>query len=146
MKDTYSDQNKSTKSRIWIIRILIFIVFALNVTCAFQFLREPAAFAPSFDLSGEAGIMVIRSLGVLFLMWNVPYGIAILQPGRYFIALVSAVIMQFIGVLGESWIYFQILSLLYTKIAILRFIWFDAGGLLLLLIAMLLMLRERKNG
>jgi hypothetical protein len=145
MKDKLSDQNKAAKSGIWITRILIFIVFALNVTCAIQFLRQPAAFAPSFDLSGEAGIMVMQSLGVLFLMWNVPYGIAILQPGRYFIALVSVVIMQFIGVLGESWIYFQIQSLILSKSSILRFIWFDTAGFFLLLIAMLLMVRERKN-
>jgi hypothetical protein len=146
MKDKLSDQNKAVKSRIWITRILIFIVFTLNVTCAIQFLRQPASFAPSFDLSSEAGIMVIQSLGVLFLMWNVPYAIAIIHPDRYYVALVSAVIMQSIGVLGESWIYFQIQSLILSKLSILRFIWFDTAGFFLLLIAMLLIVRERKNG
>lgn len=131
---------------LWISRLLIFIVFALNITCAIQFLRQPSVFAPSFNLSGEAGIVVIRSLGVLFLMWNVPYLIAILHPKKYFVALVSSLIMQGIGVLGESWIYLQIQSLPFAKTSIIRFIWFDAVGLILLLAALFLVWRKRKNG
>lgn len=131
---------------LWTARLLIFIVFTLNITCAIQFLGQPSVFTPSFNLSGETGIIAIRSIGVLFLMWNVPYVIAILHPKKYFIALVSSVIMQGIGVLGESWIYLQIHSLPFAKSSILRFIWFDAFGLILLMAAFILIQRRRLNG
>jgi hypothetical protein len=95
---------------------------------------------------GEAGIVVIRSLGILFIMWNVPYAIAIYHPYQYSVALISAVLMQLIGFIGETWIYFSIQTLVNTKSSIMRFMIFDFAGLLLLLIAFALLFKKRKNG
>jgi hypothetical protein len=45
-----------------------------------------------------------KGIGLLFLMWNVPDLIALWNPKKYFLALKLAVTMQFIGLLGESYI------------------------------------------
>jgi hypothetical protein len=97
-------------------------------------------------LEGEAGTVVIRSLGILFIMWNVPYAIAIYHPYRYPVALISALMMQLIGFIGETWIYFGIHSLMNTRSSILRFMIFDFAGLLLLSVAFALLFNKRKNG
>lgn len=146
MKNNSQDLSKSTGFSLWVSRILILIVFTLNLSCSIQFLLQPATYAPSFNLIGETGIIVIESIGILFLMWNVPYAIAIIHPARYFVALLSAVIMQGIGVLGESWIFINIQSLPTAKLSIQRFIVFDAAGFILLLAALSIMFRMRKNG
>ena len=44
----------------------------------------------------------MRGLGILFLMWNVPYAVALVQPRAHRTALLEAVAMQAIGLAGES--------------------------------------------
>lgn len=142
----FSNESRKDPSKIFLVRILIALVFASNILCAFQFLINPSGYIQQFNLEGEAGTVVIRSLGILFFMWNVPYAIALFNPYRYSIALFSAVVMQLIGFLGETWIYFSIQSLVNTKSSILRFMVFDFVGLVVLSIAFALLFNKRKNG
>ena len=130
----------------WLVRVLIGIVVFFNLDAAFSFLILPKAYAPGFELSGVPGQVIIQGMGLLFLMWNVPYIIAILDPLRHFTSLIEAVIMQAIGVFGES----ILLSLMpgdhaMIKASTMQFIVFDAGGLILLVIGFFITLRLRKH-
>ena len=70
--------------------------------CALIFLISPSWFAPSYELNGEVGDVVIRAFGILFLMWNVPYLFAAWNPQRHRVSLWQAIIMQTIGLIGET--------------------------------------------
>jgi hypothetical protein len=77
-------------------------------------------------------------MGILFLMWNVPYALAAWHPRRHRTSLLEALIMQAIGLLGET----ALLLLLPPgheplRATAMRFIFFDGFGLLLLLVAAL---------
>ncbi len=122
----------------WLAQSLILPVTAWNLQAALAFLLQPEQFAPGFMLSGTPGAAAVRGVGILFVMWNVPYLVALCNPQKYFLALQLAVAMQAVGLVGETWI----LSTLTAEYALLadsirRFIAFDAAGLLLLLIALL---------
>jgi len=82
------------------------------------------------------GIVYVRGIGLLFLMWNVPYFVAVLDPMKYRVSLYEATVMQVIGLVGETLL---LLSLPVGHQAlqntVRRFILFDAVGLLLLLLA-----------
>jgi hypothetical protein len=126
--------------RIWISRLFIGVVTAWNLQAAFVFVFSPGMLAGAYELSGAAGEAAVRGVGVLFLIWNVPYLFALFDPIRYKLALYFALLMQLIGLIGESYI----LSTLSAEHAILnnsisRFITFDATGLLLLALAYLLL-------
>ena len=117
-------------------RILVGVVFLVNVQSATVFLVTPSGYAPGFEIPGQLGEAVVRGFGVLFLMWNVPYAIALWHPLRYRIALLMAVAMQAIGLLGESFILTTLpVKHALARASILRFIIFDGLGLLLLLVA-----------
>jgi hypothetical protein len=81
-------------------------------------------------------------MGILFLMWNVPYAFALWHPLRFRVSLLSAVIMQAIGAAGET-----VLLLTFPpgyallKSSVLRFIIFDTAGLVMLIIAGILVWR-----
>ena len=124
------------KARLWVSRILVGIVTAWNLQAALVFILRPERFAPGFELTGEPGAVAMRGTGILFLMWNVPYLVALWHPVRYRLALGMALAMQFIGVVGESWTLYA-LQFEHTllKISIWRFIGFDTVGLLLLVVA-----------
>ncbi len=135
-----------TPVAVWLARLFIFVVFFFNVQCAIAFLAAPQAYAPAFELAGPAGEGMVRGLGVLFLMWNVPYAVALWHPLRYRVSLVEAVAMQAIGVTGET----LLLAALPTghdvlRASVTRFIAFDASGLALLLIAFWLAARLPSN-
>jgi hypothetical protein len=125
--------------RLWLARVLIFIVIAWNLQAALVFLLSPAAFSPGFELTGVPGAAAVRGIAVLFMMWNVPYIVACWHPQRHKTALKEALAMQFIGLIGESFI-FATLSAEHALLqaSILRFIAFDAAGLVLLVGAFLL--------
>lgn len=132
--------------RIWPARLLIGIVFFFNVQCALAFLIAPQNYAPAFELSGAPGAGMVRGMGILFLMWNVPYAAALWQPMRHFFSLTEAVVMQTIGLVGETLIWLK-LPVVHTMVrgSILRFIWFDGGGLVLLLAAWVIVYTLRKG-
>lgn len=127
--------------RLWGARFLIAIVVAWNLECALVFLLHPAAFAPGFELVGVPGQAAVRGIAVLFIMWNVPYIVALAQPRRNKISLWEALAMQILGLMGETIIFFSLPTghpVLYASL--LRFIIFDAAGVALLLGALLLAL------
>lgn len=117
-------------------RLLIGAVFLFNVQCALVFLVFPGSYAPAFELPGEIGEAMIRGMGVLFLMWNVPYAVALWDPTRHRLAMWEALVMQAIGVIGESIIYLTLSpSYAIARASVARFIIFDAVGLLALVAA-----------
>jgi hypothetical protein len=119
--------------RSWIARILIAVVVAWNLECALVFLLNPAAFVPSFELTGIPGEAAVRGMAILFVMWNIPYLVALWNPRRNRVSLWEALAMQMVGVIGESIIFLTIPSehtILHTSL--LRFIAFDAAGVVAL--------------
>jgi hypothetical protein len=101
-----------------------------------MFIIKPDAFTWGFELNGETGEAMIQGLGVLFLMWNIPYVFAVWNPIKFRISLYEAILMQTIGVFGESLILVSISG--YHPIVqstILRFIAFDAFGLFALIVS-----------
>ncbi len=83
-------------------RVCIGVVLAWNVQCALAFLIVPAPYASGFELPGPAGDAAVRGIGLLFLMWNVPYAVALWHPVRHRVSLYEALAMQGIGLAGES--------------------------------------------
>jgi hypothetical protein len=131
---------------IWLARLLIGMVFFFNVQCSVAFLISPDNYAPAFELAGAPGESMVRGLGVLFLMWNVPYAVALWHPVRHFVSLTEAVGMQAIGVVGETliWLRLPVIHAL-ARSAVLRFMVFDASGLILLTVAWILVYVQRKR-
>jgi hypothetical protein len=116
-----------------IARVLIGLVLLVNIQCALVFLINPAAYMGGFGLEGIVGEQMVRAMGVLFLMWNVPYTFALVHPRKHRISLVEAVVMQAIGLVGETAIH--LLGGPYPSPigrTITRFIIFDGIGLVLL--------------
>jgi hypothetical protein len=126
----------SEKAGLWIARLLIGLVTAWNLQAALAFIFWPEQFAPGFELTGIPGAVAVRGTGILFLMWNVPYLLALWHPRKYRLVLGLALVMQFIGLVGESLMLVSLPqghTLLHASIA--RFIAFDASGLVLLAVA-----------
>jgi hypothetical protein len=122
--------------RAWRSRLLVGLVFAWNVQAALIFLVNPGAYVSGYELNGATGEAAIRGVGVLFLMWNVPYAAALWNPIRYRLALTLALVMQLIGLVGESFILSTLgAEHVILRASILRFILFDAAGLTLLALA-----------
>jgi hypothetical protein len=125
--------------RIWAARLLIAAVVVWNLECALVFWLNPGGFATGFELTGIPGAAAVRGFAVLFVMWNIPYLVALWQPHHHRLSLWEALVMQTIGVFGESYILFSLPSghlMLHTSL--LRFIAFDASGAVALLGALLL--------
>ena len=121
----------------WTLRGLIAPVFAWNVQCAVAFLSAPAGYAAGFELSGVPGEGMVRGMGVLFLMWNVPYAVALWHPRRHRTSLIEALVMQSIGLVGETalWLTLPAGHALLRSSA-WRFMLFDGAGLVLLALAL----------
>lgn len=121
---------------MWAARLLIGLVLTWNVQCAILFLWSPQAFAPGFELSGVAGEGMLRGIGILFLMWNVPYAVALLNPLRFHVSMYEAIAMQAIGLLGESTLLLALpAGHMALRSSVLRFITYDGVGLAALILA-----------
>ena len=130
--------------RLWISRLLIAYVLFVNVQSAVLFLLQPEAYAPGFELSGAAGAGMVRGMGLLFLMWNVPYAMALSHPVRRRLSLYEALVMQAIGLFGETFLLLSLPpghSVLVDSVG--RFILFDGIGLGVLVVALALTLNLR---
>ncbi len=128
---------RRTGLSLWWARSAIAPVLAWNVQCAVAFLAQPARYAPGFEVPGVPGEALVRGMGVLFLMWNVPYAVALWHPRRHRTSLIEALVMQGIGLVGET----LLLRTVPAGYALLRgsatrFILFDGVGLLLLGLAL----------
>jgi hypothetical protein len=122
------------KDPLWLARLSIGLVTLLNLQCALVFILWPQSYAPGFELSGVSGAGMLRGMGILFVMWNVPYLVALWHPAHHRLSLYEAMTMQAVGVVGESLILFTLPvghPILGASLA--RFIFFDGGGLILLL-------------
>lgn len=127
-------------------RIAVAAVFALNVQCALQFVLWPEAFAGAYELSGVAGEAAVRGLGVAFLMWNATYPTVIASPRRFQALYAVVLVQQAIGLVGETAILLELPAGHDVLAAsILRFIAFDAGGLVLMAAAFAWMLIRRAS-
>ena len=134
------------KRLLWTARSLVGVVTFLNLQAAFLFMLRPQHFFGGFELSGKPGMAMIRGMGLLFLMWNIPYIVALIHPLRHYVSLIEAVIMQAIGVAGES-ILLATLPQVHPQLhaSVMRFIYFDGGGLALLLAAFFLIRSLKKS-
>jgi len=137
---------KKDFARLLLPRVLIFLVLAMNLQCALAYIFDPLPYVAPFELSGEPGRAAVVGIGILFLMWQVPYVFALIHPLRNHRSLLEAVLMQAIGLLGES-LLLRSIPLEHTALraSISRFIIFDAGGLLLLLAAAVFTFRLLKS-
>ena len=120
-----------------IARILIGLVFLGNIQCALVFLFNPSPYMVGFGLEGGVGEQIVRAFGLLFLMWNVPYAFALANPVKHRISLIEAVIMQAIGLIGETSI--LLIGGTYPspiESTLRCFILFDGIGLVFLLVAL----------
>lgn len=142
-----SDLHSISPLRLWLSRLLIAYVLFVNVQCALLFLVQPDLYAPGFELGGTAGAGMVRAMGLLFLMWNVPYAVALSHPVRRRVSLYEALVMQAIGLFGETLL---LLSLPSGHPALVestgRFILFDAIGLGALVVALFLTLNLKFTG
>ena len=131
---------KTRRATLWLARLMLTVVFCFNVSCALPFVARPEAYAPSFEVSGVAGEALVRGMGILFLMWNVTYPLAIWHPYRYRWLFLSISVQQAIGLTGETW---MLLTLPPGHAALAetgrRFIAFDGGGFAAMLVAFTLM-------
>jgi len=120
--------------RLWTARLLIGLVAGWNIQAALAFILWPDRYAPGFELTGVPGVAAVRGTGILFLMWTVPYLAALWHPQKYRLLILLALMMQFIGLVGESFI---LLTLPQGHVSlcasISRFIIFDASVLVLLI-------------
>ncbi len=115
----------------WFARLTVGAVFLVNVDCALALVIRPERYAPSFEVDGVAGQVLVRGMGILFLMWNATYPPVLLQPQRQRTLFAVLLAQQVIGVMGESWMLLALPPdhpVLYTSG--LRFVLFDALGLL----------------
>jgi hypothetical protein len=128
-------RNDTRKSdlHVWASRLLIATVVTWNLQCALVFFLHPEIYAPGFELTGIQGEAAMRGFAVLFMMWNIPYLVALWHPRRQRVSLWEALVMQSVGLIGESLILFTLPTghpILHTSI--LRFIAFDGAGVVLL--------------
>ena len=119
---------------IWLARIALLAVLIANMSAAIPYVLRPADYAAAYELIGVPGEVAVRGMGLLFLMWAVPFIPALIHPVRYRIAFTCVLVMQIIGLVGES---LMLMGLPAGHAALratgLRFIAFDGAGLVILL-------------
>ena len=122
--------------KVWIARVLVTIVIFINLQAALQYLLNPNAYSGAFELEGIPGMAAVMGVGILYVMWQVPYVFAAINPAAHRLSMTEAVLMQAIGLLGETWLRTRIpVEHTVLRNSILRYIVFDAGGLVLLSVA-----------
>ncbi|MDR1713840.1 MAG: hypothetical protein LBR39_06790 [Coriobacteriales bacterium] len=155
-------------------RVAVAVVFVWNVQCALWFLLFPTEAAAGFGLSGAVGEAAIRGIAVAFLMWNATYPLVLINPVRHLALFGVVLAQQLIGLIGESWIFWTLLPARAAEAAaatataatteaaaaatatateaatamsasILRFIAFDAAGLLLMSAAFAFLLHSQRH-
>lgn len=115
---------------MWVARLAVGVVFFFNVTCALAFVTRPDNYTRAFEVGGVEGRVLVRGMGILFLMWNATYPPVLISPSRYRTMFIVLLVQQAIGLVGESWMWWMLpaghAALHATG---LRFILFDAAGL-----------------
>ena len=130
-------QRKSTYT--WIARALVALVFVLNVQCALQFILWPGAYTGAYQVEGASAEVMVRTVGICFLMWNATYPPVIVRPERFRVLFGVVIAQQTIGLVGECLLLASLQpGLEVLASSIVRFIAFDAAGLVLLVVAFFL--------
>ena len=124
-------------ARINISRLLIGLVAFFNLQAAVLFIINSAAYSAGFEVSGIIGEKLVQGMGILFLMWNVPYIYALIDPIRHRTSLHQAIIMQAIGVAGETILWLTLPpGHPAMESTVIRFGIFDGSGLIGLWVAL----------
>ena len=127
---------KPGSPRVWTARLLVAVVFAVNVVCALQFVLSPGSYTAAYELAGGGARAAVQGIGVAFLMWNATYPCVIASPVRFRAVHAIVIAQQVIGLVGELVIYATLADASgQLGASILRFVAFDAAGAVLLLIA-----------
>ena len=134
-------QSKFTKHVVT--RLLVLLVFISNMYCAVMFFLNPGDYTAAFQISGEGAQTAIAGVGVAFAMWNVTYLPIIVFPYKFTMLFGVVVAQQIIGLAGETYLYLGLgPAQAIVASSIMRFIIFDAIGLVLLIIALTLSMRR----
>jgi hypothetical protein len=129
---------------LWIARLFIGSVISVNLLCAFDFLFNPQQFLINFSFTTAEQQPVIQGIGLLFIMWNIPYLVAFINPLIYNISLYEAVFMQFIGLAGELILLGSSPNIPDSiKNTVIRFSIFDGVGFVFLIIAIWLVIKNK---
>ncbi len=123
---------------LWLARVVVATVCIWNLTAAIPFVLNPAGYVHSFELGGSdmAGQVMVRGLGVAFLMWQIPFLPVIWHPGRHRTCFLCVLGMQAVGLAGESLMLAGLEGGHATLRATgMRFVFFDAAGLVLMVLA-----------
>lgn len=129
--------NRRARNAIWFARGAVGFVFALNVSCALAFLFQPDLYSSGFELNGISGRAMVQALGILFLMWNATYPPVLARPQSQQTLFGIVLLQQVIGLVGETWLWFQLPAQHQALAATgLRFIVFDGLGLVIMGIAL----------
>lgn len=130
----------------WVVRLVFAAVFAINVYCAIQFIIEPQTYIAAYQLEGAGGEAAIRGYGITFLMWNATYPLFIIMPKKQKVLGGIIIAQQLIGCLGEIYILGGVPTIGYETLisATIRFIAFDAVGLIFMVISYAWMIHADK--
>jgi len=116
-------------------RIIVAVVMTWNLSAAIPFVLHPESYTASFGVQGGGigGMVLVRGLGVAFLMWQIPYLPVIWHPGRHRTCFLCVLGMQLVGLLGETLMMVNFPpGYLAVKATGWRFILFDGSGLILM--------------
>ncbi len=141
--------SRGEKVRSILAGILYAAVFVSNLCCIIPFLMRPEDFIQSYEVCGSNGaVAAIQGFGVAFAMWNVTYPFFIFRPRKDMTLGLVIILQQVVGLVGELYIRHGLpQGLTSLPSAITRFVWFDAGGLVLLLAGFVICFtgKQRKN-
>ena len=141
-----ANSSNINKAVLWFNRAAFAVVLVINVWCAISFIVEPQMFAGAYELQGVSGQAAVRGMGVVFLIWNATYPLYIFKPEKYRALGGIIIAQQVIGCIGETFILFTLgegHQLLASSI--MRFIAFDAGGLILEVVAFVILLLAKRT-
>ncbi|MEA4812974.1 MAG: nitroreductase family protein [Anaerolineaceae bacterium] len=137
--------SQKTLASLWVARAFIGLVMLSNLYAALPFYLFPQRFASAYELSGVPGNTALAGMGLLFLMWQVPFMAALIHPLKNKVSLYELICMQLIGLLGESLLYFRVPAQhALLRQGIQRFIIFDGIGLGFLWLALWLVKKCRE--
>lgn len=116
-------------------RLLYLAVFISNMICIVAFVCSPADYIYSYEVNGSTGACAaIQGLGIAFAMWNTTYPFFIISPAKNKTLGLVIIVQQIVGLAGELYIQQGLSSdSLVLSESISRFVYFDAGGLILLI-------------
>lgn len=140
MKTTTSEKKRMIADIL--VRILYFAVFVSNMICIVAFIADPASYVYSYELkAATGGVAAIEGFGVAFAMWNTTYPFFIVRPRKNKTLGLVIIAQQVVGLVGELYIKSGLPaeSTILSE-SIMRFVWFDAGGLVLLIAGYIILL------